>query len=88
MNKAISLASEVAFQAEARGLSRAIGNYTREMHGRGCGCNTCRLRTIRDVEQWVDFVSVGSQRFVNGRVEEVPLPQRPIWKEDRYIKKP
>ena len=36
--------------------SEAYRRVKTEMHGEGCGCNTCKNRAVNEINSWVRFI--------------------------------
>lgn len=49
-------AEEVLVNYTTGKLKDAFVRVTKEMHGQGCGCNSCKVKAVEDVNSWVDFV--------------------------------
>lgn len=39
---------------------KAFMRVEKEMHGKGCGCPSCKKNAVRDINQWTDFLSKGN----------------------------
>jgi len=49
-------AEEVVVNYVTKKFSDAFKRVEKEMHKKGCGCRSCKVRAVDDVNSWADFV--------------------------------
>lgn len=54
--EAIEQAEEVLVNYATKKFSKALRRVDREQHGKGCGCNSCKVQAVEDVNSWADFI--------------------------------
>lgn len=49
-------AEEIVSQYATKKFSDALKRVDKEMHKKGCGCRSCKVRAAEEANSWADFV--------------------------------
>lgn len=52
----VNLAEEHLVDYVTGKFSKALRRVDREQHGKGCGCGSCKVRAVEDVNSWASFI--------------------------------
>lgn len=61
-------AEEFVEQYANKKFNNAFQKVQREQHGKGCGCNSCKHFSVKEVNSWAEYISRGKNR-IEFRVE-------------------
>ena len=82
--EAINRAPNVVEKFIGKMINRAHKNLVKQKHGKGCGCNSCMNRSVKEANSWADVAAGGNENNPithyrdwsdRGRIKTKPNPR-------------